>query len=164
MFLYLILAQDLQARSDEDNLVWVSITKDVADGFASDPDAAAVMQESHEDEDAGLVLIGLDAELLPALIYKIQNDLISHEGGFVVHPLGKDAGLAYMAHVKLGDQSVFNKPEIDNHEVGESLLQSVDTSKMMEFYTDLIDDFSTQMQSEWSSLLCSMPFASVIHC
>ena len=69
---------------------------------------------------------------------------MSHEGGFVVHPLGKDAGLAYMDHVKLGDQSVFNKPEIDNHEVGESLLQSVDTSKMMEFYTDLIEDFSTR--------------------
>ena len=120
MFIYLILAQDLQTRSDEDNLVWVSVAKDIADGLVSYPDAAAVIQESHEDGDAGLVLIGLDAELLPVLIYKIQNDLISHEGGFVVHPLGKDAGLAYMEHVKSGDQSVFNKPEIDNHEVGES--------------------------------------------
>ena len=100
MFPYFILAQDLRARSDEDNLVWVSVTIDVADGLASDPDAAAVVQDLHEDEDAGLVLIGLDAELLPALIYKIQNDLISHEGGFVVHPLGKDAGLAYMEHVR----------------------------------------------------------------
>ena len=144
MFPYFILAQDLRARSDEDNLVWVSVTIDVADGLASDPEAAAVVQEVHEDEDAGLVLIGLDAELLPALIYKIQNDLINHEGGFVVHPLGKDAGLAYMDHVKSGDQSVFSKPEIDNHEVGESLLQSVDTSEMMEFYTDLIEDFSTR--------------------
>merc|ERR1711997_1033292 len=127
-------AQDLRARSDEDNLVWVSVTIDVADGPASEPEAAAVVQEVHEDKEAGLVLIGLDAELLPALIYKIQNDLIHHEGGFVVHPLGKDAGLAYMDHVKLGDQSVFNKPEIDNHEVGKNLLQSVDTSEMMKFY------------------------------
>ena len=144
MFLYFMLAQDLRTRSDKDNLVWVSVTKDVADGLVSNPDVATVIQESHEDEDAGLVLIGFDAELLPALIYKIQKDLISHEGGFVVHPLGKNAGLDYIERVKLGDRSVFNKPEINNHEVGESLLKSVDTNKMMEFYTNLIKDFSTR--------------------
>ena len=139
----LSLASIENTDRNDDELFWVSINLDVFTDL-SQSDLAKTLVIEYTQTIGNGVLIGLAMSSLSTLIYEVhQNKWVHQDGGFVTHR-NKEAGIQYLEHLELGDQSHFNAPNIDNGDVAKNLKQSVQNTRMLKFGKKLLRKFKTR--------------------